>query len=296
MSTPLLFASIPMSEGPRSPDAGDVLVRKSLAGSRRSPRLALLEAAFTNWRVPGYLGSIAYRARRFSPGIFRALMNIRVEVKTRQGPAMLVRLRDINGPAEVFGLDEYATQWLDWARVEYVLDAGAHVGGFTLWVAARSQCRILALEPNPATRDLLEANVHRARLAERVAVRPWALAGVHGARRLLPADDSAASALVRERADDDVEVDAVSLAEAIAASAFPRVDVVKMDIEGTEYEVFAAASRDAIRSVAFWIVECHQVEGATAGTIAEVLGSAGFEVTTLPKPLGLVLLIARRRD
>jgi len=48
--------------------------RSVVAG--RGERLRLLETAFTNWRVPGYVGSVAYRARRFSPAIFDALMNL----------------------------------------------------------------------------------------------------------------------------------------------------------------------------------------------------------------------------
>src|ERR1700687_4549596 len=104
---------------------GEGVVRKPLSTSR-SPRLALLEAAFTNWRVPGYLGSFAYRARRGSPAVFERLMHVRLLLQTRTGPSLLARLRDVNGPAEVFGLDEYETPWLDWSHVAYVLDAGAH--------------------------------------------------------------------------------------------------------------------------------------------------------------------------
>src|SRR6202011_6056602 len=157
------------------------------------PRLALLESAFKNWRVPGYLGSIVYRIRRISPSLFDRLMNIRVVLKTREGPWLVARLRDVNGPAEVFGVGEYEIPGLDWSGVKYVVDAGAHVGGFSLWAAARSQCRILALEPNPATRALLQANGRIAKLDSRVEVRPWALAATKGTRRFHAAGDSAAS-------------------------------------------------------------------------------------------------------
>jgi FkbM family methyltransferase len=270
------------------------MARKSLS-TARSPRLALLEAAFINWRWPGYLGSAAYRVRRVSPALFERLMSTRLVLKTRRGPSLLARLRDVNGPAEVFGLDEYETPWLDWSRVAYVVDAGAHVGGFTLWASTRSPCRILALEPNPGTRALLEANVRRQQLTDRVQVRPWALAASGGPRRLRPAEDSAATALVDRSAGGDVEVEAVTLADAIASSGFPRIDVVKMDIEGAEHEVFGAIKPETLGLVDFWIVEYHPTGGTNQATITQILASAGFDVTEVAKPLGQALLVARRQ-
>jgi FkbM family methyltransferase len=221
-------------------------------------------------------------------------MNVRLDLKTKQGATLRARLRDVNGPAEVFGLDEYATPSIDWSRVEYVIDAGAHVGGFALWAATRSECHILALEPNPATRELLEHNVRTQHLQERVVVRPWAVAGSRGRRRLRPAVDSAATALVEDGARGDVEVDAIALEDVIEGSGFPRIDLLKMDIEGAEHGVFASAGDDALRSVTTWIVECHPVPGAGIGRIAERLRAAGFETSSVSKPLGQELLTARR--
>ena len=262
---------------------------------RRSPRLALLEAAFTNWRLPGYLGSIAYRLRRVSPLLFDRLMSVRLVLRTRRGPSMVARLRDVNGPAEVFGLDEYDNRWLDWSRVDYVLDAGAHVGGFTLWASTRSRCRIVALEPNPSTRALLEANVRRQHLEDRVRVRPWALGASTGPRRLRPAADSAATALVEESSRGDIEVEAVTLMDAITSTGFPRIDLLKMDIEGAEHEVFGAVNAETLRRVDFWMIERHPVPNAVKDNIAGLLRSAGFDISTIAKPLGLELITARRR-
>jgi FkbM family methyltransferase len=269
--------------------------RKSIPASR-SARLALLEAAFTNWRVPGYLGSVAYRVRRVSPALFDRMMGVRLVLNTRRGPSLMARLRDVNGPAEVFGLDEYETPSLNWSKVDYVLDAGGHVGGFSLWAASRSKCRILALEPNPSTRALFETNVKRSQLGDRVQVRPWALAASSGKRRLRPASDSAATALVDGSKRGDIEVDAVTLADAIASSGFPRIDLLKMDIEGAEHEVFDSIDATTLRLVDFCIVERHPSAEKGRKSIAQVLSSAGFDVTEVAKPLDQALLIARRQE
>ena len=271
------------------------LPRRSVAAGR-GERLRLLETAFTNWRVPGYVGSIAYRVRRFSPALFDALMNLRFDMKTKDGTRLLARIRDLNGPAEVFGLDEYNLPWIDWMDIDYVIDIGAHVGSFTLWTAARSRCKILALEPNPATRQLLESNVKNQKLQDRVIVRGWALAGGPGLRRLRPAPDSAASALVFEVAVGDLQVEAIDLAGAISASEFPRLDLVKLDIEGAEYEVFHSAPVEILQAPRHWVVECHAAAGVSSEAIETALTSAGFEVATIAKPQGQKLLVARRQE
>jgi FkbM family methyltransferase len=253
----------------------------------------MLQSAFVNWRVPAYLGSLAYRARR-APAIFDALMNIEVDLKTRQGANLRARLRDVNAPAEVFGLGEYATPSIEWSQLEYIVDAGAHVGSFALWAAGQSSCRILALEPNPATRKLLELNVSNQELQGRIVVRPWALAGRRERRTLRPAADSAATALANDSGSGGFEVEAVALTDVIEATGFPRIDLFKMDIEGAEHEVFASAGDDAIRSVNSWIVECHPVSRADTGWIDKRLQSAGFETSTVEKSVGQALLIAQR--
>ncbi len=256
--------------------------------------MAVLEAAYVNWRTPANLGSAAYRIRRLSPALFDLMMDRPLTVKTRQGPELRVRLRDAIGPAEVFGLNEYETNLIDWSAARYVIDAGAHVGAFTIWVASRSPAAIMAIEPNPAVRRLLEGNVARLGLGHRVTVRPWALAAGNGRRHLRPAQDSAGTALVFDPVVGDVEVDSVGLVEMIAASGFPEIDVVKMDIEGAEYEVLGAADDATVRSVASWVIECHAGPGQDPHTVEARLEGAGFTVRSIEKPHGQRLLFATR--
>jgi FkbM family methyltransferase len=257
---------------------------------RRSARLELMRSAFKNWWLPGYLGSIAYRIRRISPSLFERVMDWRMVVVTRAGPSLTVRLRDVNGPAEVFGAGEYADTSIDWSQVRYVLDAGAHVGGFALWIASRSpDCRIVCLEPNPKVRNLLEMNVEHEHLAGRVIVHPWALAASRGAGWLHAESDSAASSLVVESEPGDVRVETATLRDAISASAFPRIDVMKIDIEGAEHGVFAGIDGTDLDLVGICIVECHR----GSDDIAAALRSARFDVHTVTKSPELQLLTAR---
>ena len=262
---------------------------------RRSARLNLLRSAFSNWWVAGYLGSFAYRLGAVSPSLTRRLMNIRLRLRTRDGQVLVARLRDVNGPAEVFGAAEYAHEAIAWSDMSFILDAGAHVGGFTLWAAERSPgSHIVSLEPNPEVRELLELNVRRQNLSGRVVILPFALAAGHGRRAICRTEDSAASTLAADAAAGDVIVDTIGLADAIKATGFPRLDLLKIDIEGAEYETLAASSPDLLAGVACCIVECHPRPPESSASVGAFLRRCGLAVTTVSKPMGLELVVGTR--
>ena len=70
--------------------------------------------------------------------------------------------------------------------------------------------------------------------------------------------------------------------------------LLQMDIEGAEHEVFGGITRETLRLVNHWVVECHPAPGTTPETISRILSSASFDVERVDKPLGMALLFARR--
>src|SRR2546430_9346304 len=176
--------------------------------------------------------------------LFRS--RLRCALRTRSGTRLVARVQDLNARAEVFGRSEYALERLDWSSVEFVLDLGGHVGSFTLWAAERSPARFFVVEPNPAVFELLERNVRA--LGERVTLRRAAVAGETGEGWFAQDIDSASSRLTAAEPVGGLRVATVSLAQVFAESGFPRVDVVKMDVEGAEYPALPRARAELLRS------------------------------------------------
>jgi len=52
-------------------------------------------------------------------------------------------------------------------------------------------------------------------------------------------------------------VEVLTIAQAFERAGFTTVDIVKMDIEGSEYEALEGASDDTLRAAGQWIVEFH---------------------------------------
>ncbi len=260
----------------------------------RQRRWRLLRSGFSNWRLPALLAFVDYRTSRIRPGVLAPLSRMRCSLRTRSGTRMVARVQDLNAPAEVFGRDEYAVEDLDLPAVEFALDLGGHVGSFTLWTAERSGARFLVVEPNPSVFELLAENVRP--LGDRVRLVQAAVAAEPGTGWLGLDRDSPSSRMRPGGCADGLRVRTITLADAMIESGFPRFDLVKMDVEGSEYTVLGAAGRDVLRSGRRWIVECHPGHDGDAAGVQALFETAGFETHVARKPDGLALVTAARRD
>jgi FkbM family methyltransferase len=253
-----------------------------------------LRAAFRNWRLPLILGSVAHRLRGLPP-VRARLMDLELRLRTRRGPVLAARLRDLGGPVDVFGHAEYDIAAIDWPAARFVVDLGAHVGSFTLWAAGAAPCRVHAFEPNPATFELLRRNLESD--PERLRCTRAAVAGEPGTRRLALTEDSAANSIDPVPAEEStagLTVPTITLGEALERAGFPRVDVLKMDIEGAEFEVLDHLGPRALDGVGAVVIECHRRPGASPERLAARLEREGFEVGVSRKNGDLDMLVACR--
>jgi FkbM family methyltransferase len=260
-------------------------------------RLRAMRTAFHNWFIPSVLGYFAISLGDRAPRLLRPLLDLQFTLRTRSGPRIRARLRDIGPPAEVFGLDEYEDPETDWAALRYVIDVGAHIGAFTVWVAGRAPaCRVLAIEPNPEALKLLHQNLESAGLAARVNVLETAVARESGRRELsITTMSPSATLLAIGPRLPAMTVAAISLAEAIDESRFPHVDLLKLDVEGAEEEIFGALQVEGLGRVRTLVVESHPPEAArVADEIEHVLNRSGFTVRRRSKG-SHALVIGRRQ-
>ncbi len=132
------------------------------------------------------------------------------------------------------------------------LDVGANTGFYSLLaVTADPRARAIAYEPVPEIVDLLRANLAANHQGRRVQVRALAIGDHRGSADLhLPpaqADGTVETSAsldpgFKETIERVVHVEADTLDGAWAAAARPRVNVVKIDVEGAEPKVLAGAT------------------------------------------------------
>jgi FkbM family methyltransferase len=214
---------------------------------------------------------------RKSPLLLRIgshMSNANVRLETRSGVSLKVPVRDVLPAVEVFALRDYDLSLIRWEKVKSVVDCGANIGAFSLWASQRSSCQILAVEPNPRTCMLLEQNVSP--LAGRVSLLRAAVAGSRGTRTLYGMAETSATSFF---GNSDIvggafEVRAVTLRDVLAAARSLPVDVLKIDIEGAEREVFDTVDVRDFDAVRVAIIECHDLSDDEVDRITSKLIAA----------------------
>lgn len=215
------------------------------------------------WRL---MGRWAFLARSFRNGLSLAR---RYRRKQPCGRAVLWDGTEIRHPADRTGLAETILEiWYDRVYTgdfyrpkpgDVVIDAGANVGLFCVWLA-RSQpgCRVLAFEPFAENHRLLEENIRSARVSNVEAHR----AGLGGATGRGTMEDVGTRSLDhRMRTDSeagDGSVPVYSFADALGLAKAERVALFKIDIEGSEYDLFEAAAESSIARVDRFAIEYHE--------------------------------------
>lgn len=208
--------------------------------------------------------------------------------------------------AEIFKWREYKAVEKIIANLAFpVLDVGAHIGVFSLYVRALNpSVKIFALEPEENNFDLLRKNITKNDLHD-IKLCRMALAGETGKRNLMIAPDSINHRLANE--NDDITpntqaemVAAISLSDFMHENNFDSVGLLKLDIESGEYEIFEKLSAGDFGKIQNIVLEYHDYFGRSHKEIENILRIQGFGVQIFPsrfeKDLGFILARNKRID
>lgn len=155
------------------------------------------------------------------------------------------------------------------------LDVGANVGYFSL-IAAQRGHDVIAIDADPEACDLLSRNAARNGLADRITVVCSAVDVASGGALL--STDYGDNPGARHLGSDG---DAVSTARLVDLLGDRRPEMIKIDIEGMEYQALSASPEvlDAAQVVIFEAGGHSTRYGVEPSAVIELLEGAGFVVT-----------------
>jgi FkbM family methyltransferase len=140
-----------------------------------------------------------------------------------------------------------------------LVDLGANVGYFSL-IAAQGisgNGRVFAFEPDPDTFCVLEKNISANNFEQRVAAIATAIADREGTSTFHQyVNDAGSSSLVRRELQvrESIEVHVTTLDVWAASQGWPKIDVIKMDIEGAEVAALAGMHEVSQRNEALKLI------------------------------------------
>jgi FkbM family methyltransferase len=162
---------------------------------------------------------------------------------------------DVQSFEKVFIAEEYSLPFEISPKV--IVDAGANIGMATLYFASRYPgARVLAIEPESKNFEMLQRNCARLSNVVLVQAALWPVQ-----RRLAisdPGDGAWAYSVTAQSANESTaEVSAITMEEIFCKLAANNIDLLKLDIEGSERELFATDAGAWLGRVECIVVELH---------------------------------------
>lgn len=200
-----------------------------------------------------------------------------ITLRFRDGRVLRFRINDMAAFVEVFLLGDYEIPGSVLDDATSIIDVGANCGAATVWFAGRApHARITAVEPGPAARELLEWNVAANGLGERVVVMAAALGSERSRGRFVQAQMSIQSHVSLDAGADGEDVEVMRVDDVLTESGMERVDILKIDCEGGEYDILLNSSEGWLSRVGSIAGEYHPSDAGEPEQIISKLEAAGF--------------------
>lgn len=257
----------------------------SPAARRLSLRLLLSVAAVTRrlqaWRPRRPLRGVQRLARWMEgrglhyAGTVRLPGGIRTHIDSDMGAERTLLFFGVYQPALAHALRQHTPPG------GHCLDVGANIGYFTLHLArlVGSAGRVAAFEPDPALAGRIRRNVALNGFRQ-VAVIEKAVDGRSGQATFYVAAQPGKSSLVAAMVAQPLQrlvVETVTLDDFLRERGWPRLDVIKIDVEGNDCRVLLGGREALARFRPFVAFEYHYgTAPEVAGAAAELLGGLGY--------------------
>jgi FkbM family methyltransferase len=246
------------------------LAAKVLGKMRAARTLARMIYLFRNWRDVW----AGYRGKGPVPPLV-----LRSGLRLEHGPGDdVLSLYD-----EIFTRQDYTGGGFYRPRIgDTVLDIGANIGTFTLYLQHRARgIRIHCFEPAVETRRRLEHNLKINGLDGAVTVHPVGVADqarrlvLHGnsftgRRSVLPSTPDGL-------AQEDEEIECITLADAVRRTGAGRIDLLKIDVEGAEVDILQEADPETWSKIQRVALEFHgSLRSGARQSVEQALRARGF--------------------
>lgn len=203
--------------------------------------------------------------------------------------------------AEIFQLREYrgAEEIIKTAKFP-IIDAGAQAGFFVLYCRALNpEVKIYAVEPEANNAKALARHLKTNRIKD-VKVMQQALGGQTEQREFYISKDTHNHSLIGLNEEDlagKKVISSISLTDFLRKNKLNKISLLKMDIEGAEYEVLSNLPPEGWQKISVILLEYHDLKEHNHRELENLIRQNGFRLEVFPshfdKKLGY--MIARNK-
>jgi FkbM family methyltransferase len=195
-------------------------------------------------------------------------------------------IADENTILATYKEDEYGFVGFKPSPGEAMIDAGGYVGSTAiLYAQLYPEARIFCVEPLPENIEIIKKNIETNHLEDRITLIQKALWSVSGASiPIFYRDQSTVGAVHKfvgsafpnyheTVSKDSASALSISLPEIMELFKIARVRLLKMDIEGAEYEALGGCPESYLRQIQTMVGEYHNIHPGIEGVPRSALYS-----------------------
>ena len=210
---------------------------------------------------------------------------------------------DISVFNEIFKFNEYKSSIDKIISANYpIIDIGAHIGFFSIFAyCLNKKINIYGIEPESNNFELLNKNIKENNF-NNIKVFNNAIGSETKNGEIIISEDSINHRIQNFKIQNSnlktERVKIFSLSYFFKINKLDRVSLVKMDIEGGEYDVFEKLEEETFLRIESFILEYHNLKNKNYKILEEKLRENGFSVQIFPsqfdKDLGFIFAINKR--
>jgi len=198
---------------------------------------------------------------------------------------------------EIWGENCYGLPGWEINPGDNIIDIGGHIGVFSLYAASQAAGgKVIALEPDPDNFSLLTRNIQHNKLSH-VYAEPYAVASVSGDRELFlgNASETGGHSLVIGAGRSSIKIKTATLQSILEKYHLAQVDFLKLDCEGSEYEILGSLPPELWQKIRKIAMECHDVDKErNVETLQTLFADKGYkEIRKIPISPGLNFLFVK---
>jgi FkbM family methyltransferase len=162
-----------------------------------------------------------------------------------------------------------------------VIDAGAHIGTFSVFAAALGAAKVYSLEPNVDNLTILKQNAAQNNFENIITPIHRALWSSHKTVKVNPfytdsrvdsvahLESAVSKAVTPEDTTEQFIAETISLDALMDQNDIKEIDVFKCDVEWSEYEFIPSWSDELMAKIKYLVIEFHGTDEATYGKLLE---------------------------
>jgi FkbM family methyltransferase len=160
-----------------------------------------------------------------------------------------------------------------------LIDMGAHIGAYSIWAYSKNKtATIISLEPDPRNFRLLKKNIKHNNIKNIHPVFACVSEKTGPVDFFLNKRNPMASSLVIRNVSK-IKSSGFTIKDIIEKFGLTKIDVLKLDIEGAEFDILLGLDKRTLNMIDFIDVEYHLVAGhQSEKELEETLKKNGFQI------------------